>query len=384
MDNLIEEPCPSTEASGPERAGTLPCVIDGHNDLPWAMRRLFDCDFDAADLSGSVPAVHTDIPRLRQGGVTGQFWSVYVPSTLPGPAAVSTTLEQIDFVHRMIDRYPDDFGLALTAGDVEAAASTGRIASMLGMEGGHSIDESLAVLRMMFDLGVRYMTLTHNDSLPWADSATDEQPLGGLNDFGRSVVTEMNRLGMIVDLSHVSTDVMHQAIALSSRPVMFSHSSARALCDIERNVPDEALLELATNGGICMVAFVPDFIVPSFHQWFEQTRQMVAAEGDDPRYSRDIDRMLQRRLRHDPPPSVWAGDVADHIDHVRDVAGIDHVGIGGDYGGSSLMPDDLDDVSTYPTLFSELKRRGWSRDELDRLRRGNVLRVMHDNERRSP
>lgn len=357
-------------------------MIDGHNDLPWAVRRLFDGDLDAVDLSGSVPAVQTDIPRLRQGGVTGQFWSVYVPSTLPGPVAVSTTLEQIDFVHRMIERYPDDFVLALSADEVEAAGATGRIASMLGMEGGHSIDESLSVLRMMYDLGVRYMTLTHNDSLPWADSATDEQLLGGLNDFGRSVVVEMNRLGMIVDLSHVSTDVMHQAVALSTRPVMFSHSSARALCNVERNVPDDVLTDLAGNGGICMVAFVPDFIVPSFHQWFEQTRQMVATEGDDPRYSRDVDRMIERRILDDPPPSVRASDVADHIDHVRDVAGVDHVGIGGDYGGSSLMPDDLDDVSTYPTLFAELRQRGWSRAELDRLRRGNIVRVMHDNETR--
>ncbi len=360
--------------------GTLTSVIDGHNDLPWTMRRLFDYDLDAADLGGPVPAVHTDIPRLRSGGVTGQFWSVYVPSSLPGPTAVSTTLEQIDFVHRMIERYPDDFALAVSADDVESAAASGRIASMLGMEGGHSIDESLSVLRMMFELGVRYMTLTHNHNVSWADSATDDRVLGGMNDFGRGVVREMNRIGMIVDLSHVSTDVMHQALATSSRPVMFSHSSARALCDVQRNVPDDVLHALRTNGGLCMVAFVPDFLSPGFSRWFEESQEMVVTEGGNPRLALDVDRVMARRSRTEPPPSVTVHDVADHIDHVRDVAGVDHVGIGGDYGGSTLMPSDLHDVSTYPLLFETLSSRGWSVDELDRLRRTNVLRVMHDNE----
>lgn len=344
------------------------------------MRRLFDHDLDAADLSGSVPAVHTDIPRLRSGGVTGQFWSVYVPSTLSGPEAVSTTLEQIDFVHRMIERYPDDFALALDANDIERAADSGRIASMLGMEGGHSIDESLPVLRMMFDLGVRYMTLTHNNRVPWADSATDEPVLGGMNAFGGDVVREMNRMGMIVDLSHVSTDVMHQALAISSMPVMFSHSSARSLCDVARNVPDDVLTSLSTNGGICMIAFVPDFLTPSFARWFEETQEMVIADGGDPRMSADVDRMIERRTKTDPPPMVTVDDVADHVEHVREVAGIDHVGIGGDYGGSTLMPSDLHDVSTYPLLFEVLRSRGWTPSELDRLRRHNVLRVLHDNQ----
>ncbi len=355
-------------------------MIDGHNDLPWAMRRHFDGDLDRADLSGSVPEVHTDIPRLRSGGVTGQFWSVYVPSTLPGPTAVSTTLAQIDFVHRMIERYPDDFVLALSASDVESAASSGRIASMLGMEGGHSIDESLSVLRMMFDLGVRYMTLTHNHNVSWADSATDDRVLGGMNDFGRDVVREMNRIGMIVDLSHVSTEVMHQALETSARPVMFSHSSARSLCDVARNVPDDVLSTLSTNGGICMVAFVADFLSPAFARWFEESQEMVVAEGGDPRLSADVDALMARRSRTDPPPTVTVHDVAGHIEHVRDVAGVDHVGIGGDYGGSTLMPADLHDVSTYPLLFETLRGRGWSTRDLDRLRRANILRVMHDNE----
>jgi membrane dipeptidase len=354
-------------------------VIDGHNDLPWAMRRIFDGDLDAADLAGFVPGVHTDIPRLRSGGVSGQFWSVYVPSTLPGPIAVTDTLQQIDFVHRMIDRYPDDLALALDVDDVESAADTGRIASMLGMEGGHSINESLSVLRMMFDLGVRYMTLTHNHNVSWADSATDAPALGGMNDFGREVIREMNRIGMIVDLSHVSTDVMHQALRASTRPVMFSHSSARALCDVQRNVPDDVLGDLATNGGICMVAFVPDFVSPTFARWFDECQEMVEAEGGDPRLSADVDRVIERRTLTDPPPYVSADDIADHIEHVRDVAGIDHVGIGGDYGGSTLMPHDLHDVSTYPVLFAALIARGWSVADLDRLRRTNILRVMGDN-----
>lgn len=359
-------------------------MIDGHNDLPWTMRRLFDHDLDVADLAGSVPTIHTDIPRLRSGGVTGQFWSVYVPSSLPGPTAVSATLQQIDFVHRMIERYPDDFVLALSANDVEAASASGRIASMLGMEGGHSIDESLPVLRMMFDLGVRYMTLTHNHNTSWADSATDQRVLGGMNDFGRDVVREMNRIGMIVDLSHVATEVMHQALATSTLPVMFSHSSARALCKVERNVPDDVLRRLTTNGGICMVAFVPDFVSPAFARWFEESQEMVVSEGGNPRLSLDVDRVMKHRSRTDPPPMVTVHDVADHIDHIRDVAGIDHVGIGGDYGGSTLMPSDLHDVSTYPLLFETLTSRNWSENDLDRLRRNNILRVMHDNEQPPP
>ena len=359
---------------------TLIRVIDGHNDLPWAMRRLHDSDFDVADLSGDVPSMQSDIPRLRRGGVSGQFWSVYVPSTLPGPTAVATTLEQIDFVHRMIARYPDDFAVALDADGVEAAAASGQIASMLGMEGGHSINESLPVLRMMFDLGVRYMTLTHNDNVSWADSATDERVVGGINAFGVEVVREMNRIGMMVDLSHVSTEVMHQAMSASRRPVMFSHSSARALCQVERNVPDDVLGNLAINGGICMVAFVPDFVSPAFAKWFEECRQITAEEGGDSRSSADVDRMIARRRLSDPPPDVDVHQVADHIEHIRDVAGVDHVGIGGDYGGSMLMPSDLADVAAYPVLFRELADRKWSTDDLNRLRRANVLRVMRDNQ----
>lgn len=264
-------------------------VIDGHNDLPWAMRVGYDYDFETANLAGHVPGRHTDVPRLRAGGVTGQFWSVYVPSSLTGPVAVATTLEQIDFVHRMAAAYPGDFVLASTADEVEQARRSGRIASMIGMEGGHSIDESLGVLATMYERGARYMTLTHNDNVPWADSATDDAVLGGLSSFGHDVVREMNRLGMIVDLSHVSADVMRQAMVTTSRPVMFSHSSARAVCDVPRNVPDDVLLELSVNGGICMVTFVPEFVSPAVAEWVAESRELIASVGGDPR-----DREAQR------------------------------------------------------------------------------------------
>jgi membrane dipeptidase len=226
-------------------------LIDGHNDLAWAMRLLCDGDLDAVDLSADVAELHTDIERLHVGGVTGQFWSVYVPSSLSGPSAVAATLEQIDVVHRIVDRYHGDLRFARTADEIEQARGAGRIASLMGMEGGHSIDGSLGVLRAMYELGVRYMTLTHNDNVSWADSATDEPVLGGMSPFGDEVVREMNRLGMLVDLSHVSADVMRQALAVTNAPVMFSHSSARAVCDVARNVPDDVLQSLATNGGLC-------------------------------------------------------------------------------------------------------------------------------------
>lgn len=334
-------------------------MIDGHNDLAWVMHKLFDLDLDLVDLSRSVPEFHTDIPRLRAGGVTGQFWSVYVPSTLKADAAVVATLKQIDFVHRMIARHPDTFVLATTADEVELARKDGRIASLIGMEGGHSINSSLSVLRMMYRLGVRYMTLTHNDNVPWADSATDEPVLGGLSPFGVKVVQEMNRLGMLVDLSHVSADVMRQALEVTCSPVIFSHSSARALVDVPRNVPDDVLGKLKSNGGVCMVAFVPDFVSPAFADWFRAREQGEVTTK---------------------PPVVTVDDVADHIEHVREVAGVEHVGIGGDYDGSEFMPEGLKDVSRYPYLLETLASRGWTALDLERLRSGNVLRVLRDAE----
>jgi membrane dipeptidase len=355
-------------------------MIDGHNDLAWAMRALCEYDFDEVDLAGHVPALHTDIPRLLAGGVTGQFWSVYVPSTLSGGEAVAATLEQIDFVRRMVARHSNAFALALTADDVDRSRSNGRIASLIGMEGGHSIDNSLGVLRMMYDLGVRYMTLTHNDNVDWADSATDEPVLGGLSTFGQVVVGEMNRLGMLVDLSHVSADVMRQAIAVTSSPVMFSHSSARALCDVARNVPDDVLHALTINGGLCMVTFVPDFVSPAVAEWVDETRHLVSQRGGDPRNPIDFRRVFRERVATDPPPEATIDDVVAHIEHVRDVAGIDHVGIGGDYDGSALMPIGLGDVSGYPRLFEALRDRNWSSGDLLCLSSGNILRVLRDAE----
>ncbi len=355
-------------------------MIDGHNDLPWAMRTLCDYDFDVVHLNERQPRLHTDIGRLREGGVTGQFWSVFVPSTLPGGTAVSQTLEQIEFVYRLVERYPDDFALATSVAEVEAARSQKRIASLLGMEGGHSINESIGVLRMMYELGCRYMTLTHNDNTPWADSATDTPVLGGLNAFGKQVVREMNRLGMLVDLSHVSADVMRQAIAVSRRPVMFSHSSARAVCDVPRNVPDDVLVSLTVNGGLCMVTFVADFVSPKVSAWFGETRAVMVEAGGDPRNIPQVDKFLREYVVKNPPPKATIDDVIAHIEHVRDVAGVDHIGIGGDYDGCMFLPVGLEDVSGYPRLFSALSDRGWSAGDLDKLRANNVLRVLHDAE----
>jgi membrane dipeptidase len=355
-------------------------LIDGHNDLAWAMRLLCDGDLDAVDLSADVAELHTDIERLHVGGVTGQFWSVYVPSSLSGPSAVAATLEQIDVVHRIVDRYHGDLRFARTADEIEQARGAGRIASLMGMEGGHSIDGSLGVLRAMYELGVRYMTLTHNDNVSWADSATDEPVLGGMSPFGDEVVREMNRLGMLVDLSHVSADVMRQALAVTNAPVMFSHSSARAVCDVARNVPDDVLQSLATNGGLCMVTFVADFVSPAVAEWVAETREMVTQFGGDSQGPVDVAAAIRWRAATDPPPEATIDDVVAHVEHVRDVAGIDHVGIGGDYDGATLMPVGLADVSGYPRLFDALAARHWSPDDLERLASANVLRVLRDAE----
>lgn len=351
-------------------------MIDGHNDLPWAMRLLSDYDLDVADLAAGVPAVQTDIPRLHTGGVTGQFWSVYAPSTLPESEAVVVTLEQIHFVHRMVQRYPDVFELARTADEVERAQANGRIASLIGMEGGHSIACSLAVLRMMFDLGARYMTLTHNDNTSWADSATDEPLHHGLTDFGRDVVREMNRLGMIVDLSHVSADVMRQAIEASSAPVMFSHSSARAICDVPRNVPDDVLQLLPANGGLCMITFVASFVSPAVARWSNELVDMMREQGSNPGDWQQFEAAAAARSATTPPPPATIADVVLHLEHVREVAGVEHVGIGGDFDGTSMLPTGLDDVGGYPRLFDALRERRWSAAEIEQLSSGNALRVL--------
>jgi membrane dipeptidase len=352
-------------------------VVDGHNDLPWALREHCGYDLTAVDLAGGAPVVHTDLPRLRAGGVAGQFWSVYVPCSLSGDAAVSATLEQVDFVHRLVRAFPEDLTLCRTADQVEAAMEAGRIASLMGMEGGHSVNGSLGTLRMMGTLGVRYMTLTHNENVPWADSATDEPVLHGLSDFGRDVVREMNRIGMFVDLSHVSADVMRDALEVTTAPVIFSHSSARAVCDHPRNVPDDVLGALSGNGGVCMVTFVPQFVSQSWADWYVEALDVVAARGGDRRRFEDVDPVLEERM-HLGPPLPTVVDVADHVDHVREVAGLDHLGIGGDYDGTVSVPRGLEDVSGYPRLFDELRRRGYAEDELRRIGSGNVLRAMRD------
>lgn len=351
-------------------------LIDGHNDLPWEIRQKFQLDPVKAGLTGHVDGTHTDIPRLVEGGVGGQFWSVYVPASLAGDAAVTAVFEQVDLVHRMIAAYPDRFQLALKADDVDAAFQAGKIASLLGAEGGHSINNSLGVLRSLYALGVRYMTLTHNDNVGWADSATDEPDCGGLSAFGRDVVTEMQRLGMLVDLSHVAVSTMNDALDMAQAPVIFSHSSARALTDNPRNVPDEVLTRLAGNGGVCMVAFVPFFVSQQCTDWLANLKAFAASQGKDPDNLSEVFGLLPGWEKEHPMPQATIAQVADHIDHVREVAGAAHVGIGADYDGTPSLPQGLHDVSRYPALFHELQRRRWSQADLKALAGANVLRVL--------
>jgi EmrB/QacA subfamily drug resistance transporter len=359
-------------------------LIDGHNDLPWEIRDRFGSDPAAAGLTGRVAGIHTDIPRLVEGGVGGQFWSVYVPSKLAGDAAVTAVLEQIDIVHRMVRQYPSRFELALTADEVEEAFAAGKIASLLGAEGGHSIGGSLGVLRSLYELGVRYMTLTHNSSVGWASSATDDVVPGGLTDFGREVVAEMQRLGMLVDLSHVSPSTMHAALDVARAPVIFSHSSALALCDNPRNVPDEVLTRLAGNGGVCMVTFVPFFVSQACNDWFKALRAEAERRGLDPADLHAVFSILPEWERANPLPTATLAQVADHAEHIRAVAGIEHVGIGGDFDGTPNVAAGLEDVSRYPALFTELLRRGWSEADCKAIAGGNVLRVLREAESFAP
>ena len=335
-------------------------LIDGHNDYPWALRGLDPGrDFSKAEISKPVPSLMTDIPRLRQGGLGGQFWSVYTPSTMQGKEAVRVTLEQIDIVHRMTKRWPETFEMAYTAADVERSFKAGRIGSLIGMEGGHSIDNSLATLRMFYALGARYMTLTHSTNLAWADASTDQAALGGLSKFGEEVIREMNRLGMLVDLSHVSAETMEDALRVSEAPVIFSHSSARAICNVPRNVPDHVLQLTAKNGGVVMVTFVPGFI-----------SQAVADYDAKPAAERGP-----------TPPKATLAQVADHIDHIRKVAGIDHLGRGGDFDGITQVVVGLEDVSKYPDLTAELIKRGYTDQDIKKILGLNVLRVMKQAEK---
>ncbi|MEE4424864.1 dipeptidase [Streptomyces bugieae] len=353
-------------------------VVDGHNDLPWALREQVRYDLDRRDIATDQSAtLHTDLPRLRAGGVGAQFWSVYVRADYAGDTAVSATLEQIDAVRQLVARYPDALRLAHTADDIEAARAEGRIASLMGAEGGHSINNSLATLRTLHQLGVRYMTLTHNDTIDWADSATDEPRHDGLSAFGEEVVREMNRCGMLVDLSHVSADTMRDALRVSTAPVIFSHSSARAVCDHPRNVPDDVLAQLPANGGIAMATFVPKFVLPEAVEWTRRADENMRAHGlhhlDTTEEGMAVHRAFEAA---NPRPRATAATVADHLDHMREVAGVDHIGIGGDFDGTAFTPDDLADVAGYPNLIAELLDRNWSEADLAKLTWQNAVRTL--------
>lgn len=361
-------------------------LIDGHNDLPWAIRGDHEGNLEAIDLNADTrqltPPLHTDIPRLRQGRVGAQFWSVYIPASFKGLEATEATFEQIDLARRMIARYPRAFEFADSADDIVRIHRAGRIASMFGMEGGEALNNNLALLREFRAAGVLYMTLTHSQNTSWVDSATDAPAHGGLTSFGEEVIREMNRVGMLVDLSHVSADAMRDAIAASAAPVIFSHSSAFALTPHPRNVPDDVLELVRTNGGVVMVNFNAPFISEPMRQWgaarsAEEQRRRSLNPGD-PAAARAG---LEQWLAANPPPPVTIGDLADHIDHIARVAGRDHVGIGSDYDGVSHLPQGMGGVETYPNLFAELFRRGWSDGDLAKLAGGNLLRVLRAAER---
>ena len=358
-------------------------LIDGHNDWPGALALHAGDARWTADLNRlDAKAYDTDIERLRAGRVGGQFWSVYVSASLPELEQVRRTLEQIDLVKRIVQRYPQDFRLATTAAEVRAAHKAGRIASLMGAEGGGQIASDLSILRTYHDLGVGYLTLTHGKTIAWADSATDAPAHGGLTAFGKTVVQEMNRLGMLVDLSHVSEGVMRDAIATTRAPVIFSHSSARALCDHSRNVPDDVLRLVARNGGIVMVNFAPQFVSESRRLWGgaragEEARLNTLYTGEPARAAS----AMATWEKANPEPRATIADVANHVDHIAEVAGHDHVGLGGDYDGLAMLPEGMDGVDAYPRLFLELVKRGWSDADLAKLAGRNILRVMEAAEK---
>jgi membrane dipeptidase len=356
-------------------------VFDGHNDLPWRLRDLEDMDLRKLDLRKQQKDGHTDIPRLRKGGVGAQFWSAFVPAeTRKTGEAVRMTLEQIDLIHRLARTYPDVFELALTADDVVRIHKEGKIASLIGVEGGHSIDNSLGVLRSLYALGVRYMTLTHSETLDWADSATDEPKSHGLSPFGEQVVREMNRLGMLVDISHVSAETMRHAIRVSRAPVIASHSSALALADHPRNVPDDVLRLVQKNGGVVMINFFSGFVVPEgarmMREMFQQVRELQKKYPD----KRAFRTAMEAWRKEHKVPTGSVHHVVDHIEHVIAVAGVDHVGLGSDFDGIMTTPRQLDDVSCYPYITQELLNRGHSKEDIKKVLGGNILRVLRQAE----
>lgn len=356
-------------------------LIDGHNDLPWQCRSRFGNhleEFTPHDTTENLsPAMHTDFPRLREGGVGGQFWSVYVPTRLEGGDAVQATLEQIDVVRRLVSKYPDTLQLATTAEDIVNIHKAGRIASLIGMEGGHSIGNSLAVLRQMYELGARYMTITHSANTDWADSATDSPAHNGLTAFGKAVIREMNRLGMIIDLSHVSAKTMHDTLDISEAPVIFSHSGAYGAKAHPRNVPDDVLERLREKDGVVMVIFLPGYLADEPHQWYANYKGKKAYFESYYRGNPEkIESEIAAWRENNPPPKTTIDDVIRHIDHLRDHAGINHIGIGSDYDGMGSAPVGLEDVSGYPALLEALLDRGYSKGDIAKIAGENVLRVM--------
>ena len=361
-------------------------IIDGHNDTPHQIADLFARDFSKFDLT-ALPAdvlakTHTDIKNARAGYLGGQYWSVYVDAALPKHEAVTRTIQQIDVVRQMMARYPETFTYAATAAEVEAAMKKGKIASLIGMEGGHSIGSSLEILRQTYALGARYMTLTHSLTTDWADSATDAPKHDGLSPFGFEVLAEMNHLGMIADISHVSEATMHDVLDKSTAPILFTHSNARAITPHPRNVPDSVLKRLPQNGGVVMVTFVPGFSSAARRQW-EYERSAVAGRAKTEFSGNPVGEKaaVDAWIAANPQPKATLAQVADHIDHIRKVAGIDHIGIGGDFGGVDELPVGLENVSTYPALFAELVRRGYAKADLAKIAQGNVLRVMRGVEK---
>jgi len=370
-------------------------LIDGHNDLPWGIRKYAHADPKVANLQADLSHVKgpegvspmTDIPRLRAGHVGGQFWSVWIPVETKGFEAVQTTIEQIDLVKRMVAQYPADFEMAYSAADIRRIHKHGKIASLVGIEGGHQINDSMAVLRQMYDLGARYMTLTHTVNTAWADSATDDPGHGGLTPFGEDIVHEMNRIGMMVDISHVSAQTMKRVVAISDAPVIFSHSSARALNDHPRNVPDDVLREVGQHGGVVMVNFYAAYISAPLNTWIADRGAEQARFNSPPYgglYIGQPDRakvaMQEWEAAH-PRPVVTLSQVADHVEHIRRIAGIEHVGLGSDFDGIDIAPEGLDGVDKFPALLAELMRRGWSDGDIAKLAGENLLRVLSEVER---
>jgi membrane dipeptidase len=372
-------PVKLTEAAKKLHGSAL--VIDGHNDMPWEVRTKGSSNFDKIDISKQQPILQTDIPRLREGGVGAQFWSVWVPVEAGYRGeALSTTLEQIDLVKRMIAKYPETFELALNTSDIERIHKAGKIASLIGVEGGYSIEESLNTLEKLYNLGARYMTLTHGDSLSWADSATDSPKSNGLSPFGKQVVKKMNDLGMMVDISHVSAKTMHDAIDVSKAPIIFSHSSAQAVADSSRNVPDDVLKRLHEKDGVVMVNFFSGFVVPaaakSYIDGLNYEREFQK-KHNDPKLIKE--EMARWKKQHQLPRGT-IHDLLDHIDHIAKVAGVQYVGIGSDYDGVSVLPKQLEDVSSYPYITQGLLDRGYTEDQIRGILGGNLMRVFRGAE----